>query len=138
LNQLILKIENIFYLYIKQTSYPNEEVNRTKPSPSVSYPCLNFHSRCQNVGLRLPLRLRLRCNLTGSYMLSLCIRVGIFYVNVLAYLIFMQILLNLDIPCLYVENCSCASVCIYCLLIRLHTIFNVCIIAYIRVYVLQY
>jgi hypothetical protein len=31
-------IENIIFPFYK-TSYPNEEVNRTEPSPSVSFPC---------------------------------------------------------------------------------------------------
>jgi hypothetical protein len=36
-----LNIENIVYFFYK-TSYPDEEVNCTEPSPSVSVPCFDF------------------------------------------------------------------------------------------------
>jgi hypothetical protein len=39
LNRLRFFIENIIFI-INKTSYPNEEINRTKPSP-VSIPCRN-------------------------------------------------------------------------------------------------
>jgi hypothetical protein len=38
LDQLLLIQQTLFTFY--KTSYLNEEVNRTEPSPSVSVPCL--------------------------------------------------------------------------------------------------
>jgi hypothetical protein len=39
LDQLILKQQTLLFFY--KTTYLNEEVNRTEPSPSVSVPCPN-------------------------------------------------------------------------------------------------
>jgi hypothetical protein len=57
-------LENVSYLFYK-TSYPNEEVNHTEPSPSVSVPYLDdnnglplqlvFHAQDDNNDISLQL-----------------------------------------------------------------------------------
>jgi hypothetical protein len=42
LDQLIVLLKKIIYPF-KKTSYPNEDVNHTQPSPLVRVPCLICH-----------------------------------------------------------------------------------------------